>query len=106
MLHIRKNERLPVNSATKPTNRRVFVMRAYFPALFLLVPVAIAAACGGSSSQPSNNGGASGDAPTVRFALAGDTVPSFLDVPFPSDVYLANGKVIDPLPGVDAVFKT
>jgi len=41
-------------------------------------------------------------APTARFALAGDAPPNFLDVPFPSDAYLANGKIIDPIPGVDA----
>jgi hypothetical protein len=42
-------------------------------------------------------------APVARFELAGDTPPAFLDVPFPSDVYLANGKVMDPIPGVDAL---
>ncbi len=41
--------------------------------------------------------------PTPRFKLAGSAPPQFLDVPFPSDVYVANGKVVDPLPGLDNV---
>lgn len=32
------------------------------------------------------------------------SVPNFLDVPFPSDVYLVNGRYMDPIPGFDAVF--
>jgi hypothetical protein len=43
-----------------------------------------------------------GNAPVARFQLSGDTLPNLLDVPFPSDAYLANGKVVDPLPGLDA----
>ena len=41
--------------------------------------------------------------PTARFKLSGDTPPSFLDVPYPTDAYLANGMLVDPLPGVDAL---
>src|ERR1043166_4234891 len=75
-------------------------MRALLPALFLFVPIAVTAACGSSKSSATTEG------PTPRFTLAGDVTPAFLDVPFPSDLYLANGKVIDPLPGLEAVFKT
>lgn len=39
--------------------------------------------------------------PVVRF-VTGATVPNFMDVPFPSDAYLVNGKV-GPIPGIDAV---
>jgi hypothetical protein len=41
--------------------------------------------------------------PVARFELQGETPPNFLDVPFPSDVYLQNQKVIDPIPGIDAL---
>ena len=66
-------------------------------------------------AQKSKDGGAdtakstadSGDAgpsgPIARFKLTNGTVPNYLDVPFPSDVYLANGKIVDPVPGMDAV---
>ncbi len=40
--------------------------------------------------------------PVARFIYDGTTVPNLLDVPFPSDLYLANGKVID-LPGASNV---
>ncbi|HEY2516764.1 MAG TPA: hypothetical protein VGI39_38100, partial [Polyangiaceae bacterium] len=39
--------------------------------------------------------------PVARFKLSGDTPPNFLDVPFPTDAYLANGKVMEPIPGFD-----
>jgi len=40
--------------------------------------------------------------PTARFRLpAGSTTaPDLLDVPFPSDVYLANGRIVSPIPGL------
>ncbi|MEO6573217.1 MAG: hypothetical protein ABIP89_05225, partial [Polyangiaceae bacterium] len=41
--------------------------------------------------------------PVARFTLSGDDAPTFLDVPFPSDVYRKDGKVIDPVPGLDRV---
>lgn len=43
--------------------------------------------------------------PVARFQLQGEAPPNFLDVPFPSDVYLQNQKIIDPIPGVDAVVR-
>jgi hypothetical protein len=39
--------------------------------------------------------------PTPRFQLAGTTPPSFLDVPFPSDAYVSNGVVMNPIPGLE-----
>jgi hypothetical protein len=75
--------------------------RHVVPALFLAAPVMLAAACSSTkSSAPDGNG------PTARFTLAGDAAPKFLDVPFPTDAYLANGKVIDPVPGLDTFFKS
>lgn len=40
--------------------------------------------------------------PTARFELAGDAPPNYLDVPFPTDAYLSNGKVIT-IPGMEAL---
>jgi hypothetical protein len=56
-----------------------------------------------SDSTSDAKGDAASAGPTARFAYTAGTVPNLLDVPFPSDVYLANGKVIDPLPGAAAV---
>ncbi len=42
--------------------------------------------------------------PVVHF-VTGATVPNFMDVPFPSDSYLVNGK-IGAIPGMDAIVKT
>ncbi|MEP7121244.1 MAG: hypothetical protein ABJE95_10055 [Byssovorax sp.] len=40
----------------------------------------------------------------VRFLLDEATLPRFLDVPFPSDLYLdADGTIVDTIPGLDAV---
>jgi hypothetical protein len=64
---------------------------------------AFVAGCGSSKS-----GGSAQTTPTVptaRFTLSGDTPPNYLDVPFPSDAYLANGKIVDPLPGLDALIR-
>jgi hypothetical protein len=61
----------------------------------IALPVLLApGAC--SSSSASN----AGPAPVARFQLADDTPPNVLDVPFPSDVYLANGHLIE-LPGLE-----
>ena len=51
-----------------------------------------------SSTPPATTG------PVVRF-VTGAAVPNFMDVPFPSDAYLVNGKV-GAIPGIDAVVKT
>jgi hypothetical protein len=40
----------------------------------------------------------------VRFQLDGASLPRFLDVPFPSDLYLdPDGTIVDTIPGLDAV---
>ena len=41
-------------------------------------------------------------APTARFRID-QGVPDYLEVPFPSDVYLSAGKYLDPIPGMDKV---
>jgi len=55
---------------------------------------------GAKTTSDANDAGPSG--PIARFKLAGATVPNYLDVPFPSDVYLTSGKIIDPVPGMSA----
>ena len=62
--------------------------------------VALVALAAGACST-SNDAVVAG--PTARFKLSGDAAPGIMDVPFPTDAYLANGKVIDPIPGVDAL---
>jgi hypothetical protein len=54
---------------------------------------------GGSIEAGADGGVALG--PTARFKLAGATPPQFLDVPFPSDAYVASGAIVNPLPGLD-----
>jgi len=51
----------------------------------------------------SGGGGAPAARPAARFVLAGDAPPPFLDVPFPSDAYLVGGKIVDPIPGIEAL---
>lgn len=67
---------------------------------------ALALACGASigpgGCSSSSGGGAPPPGPTARFQLSGSALPNMLDVPFPSDVYLTNGKIVDPLPGIGA----
>ncbi len=59
-----------------------------------LVPLAFACSEG---DLPTN--------PVARFALSGDSAPPFLDVPFPTDLYLDGTHIVDPIPGVDRVVK-
>ncbi|HSQ65256.1 MAG TPA: hypothetical protein VLM85_18680 [Polyangiaceae bacterium] len=68
--------------------------RLSVPAAFFAGAVVVASAHGCSS----------GEAPVARFELAGGTTPSMLHVPFPSDAYLENGHIMDPIPGFDEVF--
>lgn len=60
-----------------------------------------AASSGACSSAAPKPPGSSG--PVARFSAA-STVPAFMDVPYPSDVYLAGGRVA-PLPGIDQVVR-
>ncbi len=58
---------------------------------------AVIAAQGACSSEPPAASG-----PVARFGLESGKVPAFLAVPWPSDVYLSGGRVMDPLPGFEA----
>jgi hypothetical protein len=70
-------------------------------AIVVMGALLFAGACSSSSPAPA----APAKGPTARFALAGDAMPAFGDVPFPTDAYLAQGHVVDPLPGLDRVAK-
>ena len=65
---------------------------------FALLPLVFAGACSKSSSAPAAPTG-----PVARFNLAAGTMPNFMDVPFPSDIYAAGGKLTVP-PALDAIF--
>ncbi len=83
------------------------------PALFaglVLAATAVPAACSSSNTvappvstaDGGDAGPATGATPVARFVLgAGTTPPNFLDVPFPTDAYLANGSVLAQIPGLD-----
>ena len=64
--------------------------------LALVAGVGVFAACHSSSAVAASG-------PVARFKLSGDTPPNYLDVPFPSDAYVQGGKVVEPLPGLDAI---
>jgi hypothetical protein len=74
--------------------------RLIAPAALLLFPALSAGAC--SSSSPASSSAPTG--PVAHFALTSGAVPSFMDVPFPSDVYLQNGHVVEP-PSMNAVVR-
>jgi hypothetical protein len=58
---------------------------------------------GRDSSSPGHDAGPS--TAVARFTLGDGGLPNFLDVPFPSDIYLSNGAIVDPVPGTDVVIK-
>jgi hypothetical protein len=78
--------------------------RFALPLSLTVAPMLSGLASGACSSSSSTSPAASG--PVARFASgAGDALPAFMDVPFPSDVYRdASGHLVAP-PGVDKVFK-
>ena len=65
----------------------------------LLPALALAFAAQGacSSEAPAKAG------PVARFELSGGKIPDFFAVPWPSDAYLKDGRIMDPIPGFDAV---
>jgi dienelactone hydrolase len=77
----------------------VRLARTFAPSL--CVSLLVGVACHSSSSSTPST------APTgavARFDLTTNPVPNFLDVPFPSDVYLQGGQVMT-IPGMDALVK-
>jgi dienelactone hydrolase len=71
--------------------------RALAPSL--LVALVAGVACHSSSGK---GGSSSPTGVVARFDLTTNPTPNFLDVPFPSDIYLQNGQVMT-IPGVDAI---
>jgi dienelactone hydrolase len=65
---------------------------------FVLPLAGAAAACGGDDTSAEDASGV-----VARFAAGSTDTPPFLDVPFPSDVYMKDGKLSSP-PGLDRVF--
>jgi hypothetical protein len=55
--------------------------------------------CSTKGSAPTPQG------PEARFNPGSSATPDFLEVPFPSDAYLVNGKIVDPLPALDKLIK-
>lgn len=62
----------------------------------------ISVACGSSSSSPSSGTPSTG--PVARFDLSSSPTPAYMAVPFPSDIYLQNGKVTT-IPQMDAIVR-
>src|SRR5579884_510166 len=76
-----------------------FVHFARSFSLSLIAPGMACHSSSGGSSGPTTPQGA-----VARFDLTSNPTPNFLDVPFPSDVYLQNGQVTT-IPGMDALAK-
>jgi dienelactone hydrolase len=71
-----------------------------------LVLLALASACGFGACGTDDKGTAATVPVSARFTVPPDgTLPQLLDVPFPSDVYLSNGKYTDAIPGFDKLVK-
>ena len=105
---------LLATAVSKPSSRRdltrlfssVSCVRTLAIVALVCAPALTGAGCSSTKTadQPIAAEGA-----VARFTLGapnGDAPPAFMDVPFPSDVYIgANGKVVNPVPGIEAVFK-
>jgi dienelactone hydrolase len=78
-------------------------LRSFAPLLLALVPL-VPSACSSSSKGGGGGGNGSPTGVVARFDVTTNPVPNFLDVPFPSDVYLSGGKVTT-IPGMDAIVK-
>ncbi|HEY8038576.1 MAG TPA: hypothetical protein VIF15_02230 [Polyangiaceae bacterium] len=75
-------------------------MRPFRRARSFAAPLLAVVACSSSSSSPAP----APTGPVARFDVSTSPTPAFMAVPFPSDVYLQGGHVID-VPGMDAAVK-
>ena len=73
------------------------------PLLSFLLPIAVAASACSDDSGP--DPAASVKNVDARFRLGNDAVPGFLDVPFPSDAYMKDGRFVSTFPGLERTFK-
>jgi dienelactone hydrolase len=71
--------------------------RTFAPSLLAAVVAGVACHSSSKSSSPSGPTGV-----VARFDVTTNPTPNFLDVPFPSDIYLQNGQVMT-IPGVEAL---
>ena len=80
-----------------------YIAAMRFSRTLRILPFALcfSAACGSSSSGPSNS---APQGVIARFDVTTAPVPAFMAVPFPSDVYLQGGKVVE-IPQMSAVVK-
>lgn len=69
---------------------------------WVLAAVASVGACSDRVQHVRKEAPPGATGPSVRLALTAP-IPDFLDVPFPSDIYLANGKIVDPIPNMKRV---
>ena len=81
--------------------RRVHFLRSFAPLLLATAPLVLPVACHSSSK---GGGGGSSSGAVARFDVTTNPVPNFMDVPFPSDIYLSGGHVAS-IPGMDAIVK-
>lgn len=77
--------------------------RRLIPLLFFFLPIALAASACSNDADDNPLDGLEGV--QVRFRLGSGPVPGFLDVPFPSDAYMQNGRFVSSFPGLDRTFK-
>jgi hypothetical protein len=71
------------------------VSRARACILSLALASSLWTSCGGETVNPRPN-----DAAVLRFVLPADgSMPRFLEVPWPSDVFLQNGRIVEAIPG-------
>jgi dienelactone hydrolase len=62
----------------------------------------IACSSSPATGAPIHDAGPNTTNPVARFVLgSGTTPPNYLDVPFPSDAYIANGKVVSAIPAIE-----
>jgi dienelactone hydrolase len=74
------------------------------PLLLFVVPLTIATAASGCSSDPATEAAANEKAVHARFRLGNQALPGFLDVPFPSDAYMKDGHFVAAFPGLERTF--
>jgi hypothetical protein len=80
--------------ARRQTRRPIRAHRPPLLGIVLLAVVFGGGSCSTSAADPEVGS-------VARFKAS--AMPDFMDIPFPSDAYLVNGKIIDPLPNVERV---
>jgi dienelactone hydrolase len=76
----------------------------FVPLLAFVLPVAVAASACADDPDPDPNAGLV--TVQARFRTGNAALPAFLDVPFPSDAYMADGHFVSSFPGIERTFKS